>query len=65
MKSYHFSIFITQDENGTYMARVPSLPGCHTQAKTMAKLYERIEEAIELCLEVMFSLNHKRAISEQ
>jgi len=31
---------------------VPSLRGCHTQARSLDKLMERIKEAIQLCLEV-------------
>lgn len=34
------------------MARISSLPGCHTQAKTIPVLYQRIQEAAELCLEL-------------
>ncbi len=52
MRKYHFSVLIEQDEDGVYVATVPQLRGCHTQAKTLAELYPRIEEAIELCLEV-------------
>ena len=52
MKNYQFPIIVTQDEDGIYMARVPDLHGCHTQAKTLSELYKRIEEAVELCLEV-------------
>ena len=33
------------------IASVPDLPGCHTQAKSLDKLLDRIKEAIELCLE--------------
>ncbi|AHJ29433.1 hypothetical protein NSP_31060 [Nodularia spumigena CCY9414] len=33
------------------MASVPNLKGCHTQAKSVDELMERIQEAIELCLE--------------
>lgn len=58
MKIYHFHIIITQDEDGMYMAKVPSLPGCHTQAKRLPELYKRIKEAIELCLEVEREKNH-------
>lgn len=36
----------------TYVATVPELPGCHTQARSLDKLIGRIREAIELCLEV-------------
>jgi len=52
MKTQYFPVVITQDESGMYMARVTTLQGCHTQAKTLPTLYKRIEEAIELCLEV-------------
>jgi predicted RNase H-like HicB family nuclease len=31
---------------------VPALSGCHTQARSLDELMERIKEAIELCLEV-------------
>ena len=47
-----FPIMITQDEDGMYMARVPTLRGCHTQAKTLPALYKRVHEAIALCMEV-------------
>jgi predicted RNase H-like HicB family nuclease len=47
-----FTIVIEQDEDGIYVASVPELPGCHTQAETLDELNERIKEAIELYLEV-------------
>lgn len=34
------------------MAEVPGLKGCHTQARSLDELMERVKEAIELCLEV-------------
>ncbi len=40
-----------KDEDGYYVASVPMLPGCHTQAKSMDDLLERIKEAIEAYLE--------------
>ena len=42
---------IEKDEDGIYVADVPEFPGCHTQAKTLDELEERIKEAIELYLE--------------
>jgi predicted RNase H-like HicB family nuclease len=45
-----FTIVIEQDEDGIYMASVPELEGCHTQAKTLDELRERIKEAIQLYL---------------
>ncbi|MCK5015986.1 MAG: type II toxin-antitoxin system HicB family antitoxin [Candidatus Peribacteraceae bacterium] len=50
--TYKFSAIITQDKEGTYVARIPSLPGCHTQAKTLPTLNKRLEEAMALCIEV-------------
>ena len=46
-----FSVIVERDEDGYYVASVPELPGCHTQARSLDKLMERIREAIELCLE--------------
>jgi predicted RNase H-like HicB family nuclease len=34
------------------VASVPALPGCHTQARSLDELSERIQEAIALYLEV-------------
>ncbi len=48
----HFDVVIERDEEGLYVASVPQLPGCHTQAQSLDSLMERIREAIELCLEV-------------
>ncbi|MCD4845643.1 MAG: type II toxin-antitoxin system HicB family antitoxin [Methanosarcinales archaeon] len=47
-----FTIVIEQDEDGIYVASVPELEGCHTQAKNLDILAERIKEAIELYLEI-------------
>lgn len=47
-----FNVIIERDEEGYYIASVPELQGCHTQAKSLDNLMVRIREAIELCLEV-------------
>jgi len=47
-----FNVVVDRDEEGYYVASVPELPGCHTQARSLDKLMERIREAIALCLEV-------------
>lgn len=47
-----FNVIIEKDSEGLLVASVPSLRGCHTQAKSLDELMERIKEAIELCLEV-------------
>jgi len=45
-------IIIEQDEEGYCVAEVPELKGCHTQAKSLDTLMERVKEAVRLCLEV-------------
>ncbi len=52
MKVKEFNVVIERDSEGYYVASVPALPGCHTQAKSLDKLMERIREAVELYLEV-------------
>ncbi len=47
-----FDVVIERDEEGFYVASVPQLAGCHTQAHSLDELMARIREAIELCLEV-------------
>ncbi|ADI02593.1 type II toxin-antitoxin system HicB family antitoxin [Syntrophothermus lipocalidus] len=49
--SRRFLVIIEQDEDGKYIASVPSLPGCHTQADNLADLEKRIQEAISLYLD--------------
>ncbi len=45
-------MIIDCDAEGYFVASVPELRGCHTQAKSLYVLMKRIQEAIELCLEV-------------
>lgn len=50
MKNYRFTVLIEKDEDGFYVATVPALKSCYTQAKTMEELIPRVKEVIELCL---------------
>jgi predicted RNase H-like HicB family nuclease len=50
--SKEFSVIIEKDAEGYYVGSVPALRGCHSQAKSLDELMNRIREAIELCLEV-------------
>jgi predicted RNase H-like HicB family nuclease len=47
-----FDVVIEQDSEGYFVATVPALRGCHTQARSLDELMERIKEAISLCLEM-------------
>jgi predicted RNase H-like HicB family nuclease len=47
-----FRVLIERDEDGYFIATVPGLPGCHTQAKNFGELMKRVRDAIRLCLSV-------------
>jgi len=47
-----FNVVIEMDSEGYYVATVPELRGCHTQAKSLDTLMKRVREAIALCLEI-------------
>jgi len=47
-----FHVIIERDSEGYFVATVSELRGCHTQAKSLDALMERVKEAIALCLEV-------------
>jgi predicted RNase H-like HicB family nuclease len=51
-KKNQFKVLIERDEDGYFIATVPALPGCYTQAKTLTQLTNRIKEAIQLCLDI-------------
>ena len=46
-----FDVVVERDAEGTYVASVPALHGCHTQAQSLDELMERVREVISLCLE--------------
>ena len=50
-RSLRFPVLVQRDEDGLYVGIVPTLKGCHTQARTLDQLHERLVEAISLCLE--------------
>jgi predicted RNase H-like HicB family nuclease len=50
-KNREFNVIIERDEDGFYVASVPELRGCHTQAKSLDALMKRVREVIALCLD--------------
>jgi len=46
-----FDVVVERDAEGVYVASVPALHGCHTQAQSLDELMERVREVIALCLE--------------
>ena len=49
---YGFDVVVERDDEGWYVGSVPTLAGCHTQGHSVDQLMGRIQEAVELCLEV-------------
>jgi len=50
--TWDFDVVVEKDADGYYVASVPALACCHTQARSLDELMERVKEAIQLCLEV-------------
>jgi len=49
--THQFDVVVEKDAEGFFVASVPALPGCHTQARSLDELMSRAKEAIELCLD--------------
>ena len=47
-----YTVVIEKDQDGYFVGHAPALPGCHTHAKSIDDLMERMSEAISLWLEV-------------
>lgn len=52
-----YRVLIEQDEDGFFVAEVPSLPGCISQGQTRAEATDNIKEAIALYLESLTARN--------
>jgi predicted RNase H-like HicB family nuclease len=55
-----YRVLVEQDEDGVFVAEVPSLPGCISQGNTRDEATENIKEAIALYLESL--LAHDEAV---
>jgi predicted RNase H-like HicB family nuclease len=52
-----FRVLIEQDEDGVFVAQVPSLPGCVSQGQTRADAIANVQEAIAGYLESLSDRN--------
>lgn len=52
-----YRVLIEQDEDGTYVAEVPALPGCVSQGHTRKEAIDNIKEAIAAYLESLQAHN--------
>ncbi len=54
MRNLQLTAHIEQDpETGLYIGMVPSIPGAHSQAKSLDELQANLKEVVELCIEEM------------
>jgi predicted RNase H-like HicB family nuclease len=47
------NVLLYTDEDGNWIAEVPSLPGCVSDGRTRDEALERVKEAIELYVEAL------------
>jgi predicted RNase H-like HicB family nuclease len=47
-----FTVTVDRDEDGVWVVKCLSIPGCVSQGKTKDEALENIKDAIKLCLEV-------------
>lgn len=47
MKTLHYKVMLRNEEDGTYMVIVPSMPGCLTFGRTVEGALAMAKEAIE------------------
>ena len=50
-RAMRYRVLIQQDEDGIYVAEVPSLPGCISQGETREEAVAQVREAIAAYLE--------------
>lgn len=43
-----YRVIVERDESGAWIARAPSVPGCHTYGRSLQQTRRRIREALEL-----------------
>ena len=65
MKAQQLTVLIEQDEEGYYVATVPGLRSCYTQAKALPTLRRRIAQVIKLCLAHEKPAKHRFVAVEQ
>ncbi|MFQ5411434.1 MAG: type II toxin-antitoxin system HicB family antitoxin [Phycisphaerae bacterium] len=65
MKTQLLTVLIEQDEAGYFVATVPGLRSCYTQARTLPALRKRIAQVIKLCLAHEKPAKHRFVAVEQ
>ena len=56
-KILKYKALIEQDEDGIFVAEVPSLPGCISQGSTRSEALYNVQEAVKVYLESLQAHN--------
>lgn len=54
-KKHQFNAIIEQDEDGMFVAEIPSLRACYAQGRTFEEAVANLQDVLEMCLEEMKS----------
>lgn len=46
-----YAVILTKDDEGNWLASVPSFPGCHTWGHSRDEALANVQEAVEGCIE--------------
>ena len=58
-KKLRYTAIIELDEDGFYVAEIPSIRACYAQGKTYEEAVENLQDVLEMCLEEMKSRNEE------
>lgn len=50
MNNQQFTVYIEQDEDGTFIGSIPSISGCSAQGDTQSEMLQNLLEVAKLCL---------------
>lgn len=50
MKTYQFTVYIEQDEDGIFIGSIPSVPSCYAEGKTQLEMLKNLSDVLKLCL---------------
>ena len=51
MAAVTYRVVLERDESGAWIARIPSVPGCHTHGRSLVEARRRVREALSLWVE--------------
>lgn len=46
-----YRVVLERDESGSWIARIPSVPGCHSHGRSLVEARRRVREALSLWIE--------------